>query len=63
LKRQWNRNQTLPYWAPPELDTAVEQLSGSWLLAIGLLINSHFKTHLSIGGYAGHMSVAMAAYE
>jgi len=64
VKRQWNNNKTLHFYGPPEWDTSIGQLSDdSWLLLSILAINSHFKTHLSIGGYAGDMSIKVAPYE
>jgi hypothetical protein len=63
LRRQWNDNKTLTNWGSPEWDTATGQLSNSWLLLNVLVLNAHFKTHLSIGGYEGDMSIKVAPNE
>jgi hypothetical protein len=64
LRRQWSVNRTMPPFGPPEWNTAIPQLSGDSFIALSILvISSHFKTHLSIGGYAGDMSIAVAPNE
>jgi hypothetical protein len=64
LKRQWSENQILPPFGPPEWNTAYNQLSENSFLSLSFLsLNTHFKTHLSIGGYAGDISIAVAPNE
>ncbi len=64
LRRRWNPNKTIPYFEPLEWATAVLQISKS-VAYIEILggTNSHFKLHLAIGGWAGDMSVTVAANE
>jgi hypothetical protein len=61
LRCQWNSDQTLPLFGSPEWNTAGNQLGkDSYVLAGFLAMNSHFKTHLSIGGYEGDMNITVA---
>jgi hypothetical protein len=64
LRRQWNKDETIPPYSPPEWDTAMLQMTDTWLLLnILAALNTHFKTHFAMGGYNGDMSLFSAPIE
>ena len=64
LRRQWNPDNTIPPWEPPELATIQLQKHGNSVISIFTSVYSeHFKKHLNVGGYAGDIAQPYATNE
>ena len=63
IRRKWVYDQIIPSWNPIEYIDSVLQRAKTLSDWFTLFNNPHFKVHLSVGGWSGHMSVTDAPYE